>query len=224
MFKDEFIYCSHLIGETSNRGIRDKNRALLKELKRSKEKRLTDELISNNRPLVAYILLSLNKYFSWIEDNFDDMLQQGYLYLCEAVQGYNFQKDCPNPVKFFGVSIYKRIYGNLRKFAESVDKRLSVTELLENEPAISDIPEVINPEKMEIDYFRYYIEENLGEREIRIFNLIYSYLKDGAEMIDIVTTISSKIDLSRERTRQIIMCLFRRLSREYRHTLCWDLS
>ena len=223
--ENKFIYCSSYVSGSSRgiRDIRDKNRVLLKNLKETKilEKReeLINELILNNRPLVWYIVKNLSKYYDWIEKEIDDIIGQGYVYLCEAARAYNYQQETESPVKYFGVYLYYQLIGKLKYFIKSRNKAKELFEIEEVDPSIESIPDIIDPINMEIEYLLYCLDEILLYRERQIVLTIYKTLQDGEEISDAVASLASSSDLSRDRIRQLRDKAFRKIQSRYKDFL-----
>lgn len=223
--ENKFIYCSSYVSGSSRgiRDIRDKNRVLLKNLNEvknlKKREELINKLILNNRSLVWYIVKNLTKYYDWIETEIEDIIGQGYVYLCEAIQAYDYQQEVDSPVKYFGVYLYKKLIGKIKYYVDSRNKARELLEITEVDPPVESIPDIIDPINMEIEYLLYCLDEILLYRERQIVLTIYKTLQDGEEISDAVASLASSSDLSRDRIRQLRDKAFRRIQSRYKDFL-----
>ena len=225
--ENKFIYCSSYVSGSSRgiRDIRDKNRNLLKKLKETKlEKReeLINKLILNNRSLVWYIVKNLTKYYDWIELEIEDIIGQGYVYLCEVIQAYDYQQEVDSPVKYFGVYLYKKLLGKIKYYVDSRNKARELFEITEVDPPVDSTPDIIDPINMEIEYLLYCLDEILLYRERQIVLTIYKTLQNGEEISDAVASLANSSDLSKDRIRQLRNKAFRRIQCKYKDFL--DIS
>ena len=222
--ENKFIYCSSYVSGSSRgiRDIRDKNRNLLKKLKETKlEKReeLINKLILNNRSLVWYIVKNLTKYYDWIETEIEDIIGQGYVYLCEVIQAYDYQQEVDSPVKYFGVYLYKKLLGKIKYYVDSRNKARELFEITEVDPPVDSTPDIIDPINMEIEYLLYCLDEILLYRERQIVLTIYKTLQNGEEISDAVASLANSSDLSKDRIRQLRNKAFRRIQCKYKDFL-----
>ena len=222
--ENKFIHCSSYVSGSSRgiRDIRDKNRNLLKKLKETKlEKReeLINKLILNNRSLVWYIVKNLTKYYDWIETEIEDIIGQGYVYLCEVIQAYNYQQEVDSPVKYFGVYLYKKLLGKIKYYVDSRNKARELFEIKEVDPPVDSTPDIIDPINMEIEYLLYCLDEILLYRERQIVLTIYKTLQNGEEISDAVASLADSSDLTRNRIRQLRDKAFRRIQCRYKDFL-----
>lgn len=226
--QNKFIFCSQYIG-ADDRGIRDRNRTLLKKLKEEikddERDRLINELILNNRPLVWFVVKNFVKFYDCLEDEneFNDVISQGYLYLCEIIQGYNYSKDQKNPVGFFGVNLYYRLLGKIEYYIKRKKKRIETIEYLEIEPIVEEIPRIINPVQMEADYILYKLDKILFWRERNFIMTIYEFLKRGQDISEAIKYLADKNDLTTQYVYQIRNKAIRRINRYYK-PFFWDLE
>lgn len=223
--ENKFIYCSSYVSG-SNRGIRDirdKNRNLLKKLKETKilkeREELINKLILNNRSLVWYIVKNLTKYYDWIETEIEDIIGQGYVYLCEAIQAYDYQQEVDSPVKYFGVYLYKKLLGKIKYYVDSRNKTRELFEITEVDLSIESTPDIIDPINMEIEYLLCCLDEFLLYREKQIVLTIYKTLQNGDEISDAVASLADSSDLSKDRIRQLRNKAFRRIQCKYKDFL-----
>lgn len=224
--ENKFVYCSSYVSGSSRgrgiRDIRDKNRNLLKKLKETKlEKReeLINKLILNNRSLVWYIVKNLTKYYDWIETEIEDIIGQGYVYLCEVIQAYDYQQEVDSPVKYFGVYLYKKLLGKIKYYVDLRNKARELFEITEVDPPVDSTPDIIDPINMEIEYLLYCLDEILLYRERQIVLTIYKTLQNGEEISDAVASLADSSDLTRNRIRQLRDKAFRRIQCKYKDFL-----
>lgn len=223
--ENKFIHCSSYVSGSSRgiRDIRNKNRILLKKLKETKileeREELINKLILNNRSLVWYIVKNLTKYYDWIETEIEDIIGQGYVYLCEAIQAYDYQQEVDFPVKYFGVYLYKRLLGKIKHYVDSRNKTIELFEITEVDPPVDSTPDIIDPINMEIEYLLYCLDEILLYRERQIVLTIYKTLQNGGEISDAVASLADSSDLTRDRIRQLRNKAFRRIQCRYKDFL-----
>ena len=223
--ENKFIYCSSYVSGSSRgiRDIRDKNRNLLKKLKETKilkeREELINKLILNNRSLVWYIVKNLTKYYDWIETEIEDIIGQGYVYLCEAIQAYDYQQEVDFPVKYFGVYLYKKLLGKIKYYVDSRNKARELFEITEVDLPVDSTPDIIDPINMEIEYLLYCLDEILLYREKQIVLTIYKTLQNGGEISDAVASLADSSDLTRDRIRQLRNKAFRRIQCRYKDFL-----
>ena len=226
--ENKFIYCSSYVSGSSRgiRDIRDKNRILLKNLKETKvlkkREELINKLILNNRSLVWYIVKNLTKYYDWIETEIEDIIGQGYVYLCEAIQAYDYQQEVDSPVKYFGVYLYKKLLGKIKYYVDSRNKTRELFEITEVDPPVDSTPDIIDPINMEIEYLLYCLDEVLLYRDRQIVLTIYKTLQNGEEISDAVASLANSLDVSKDRIRQLRDRAFRRIRYKYKDFL--DIS
>ena len=223
--ENKFIYCSSYVSGSSGgiRDIRNKNRILLKKLKETKileeREELINKLILNNRSLVWYIVKNLTKYYDWIETEIEDIIGQGYVYLCEAIQAYDYQQEVDFPVKYFGVYLYKKLLGKIKYYVDSRNKARELFEITEVDLPVDSTPDIIDPINMEIEYLLYCLDEILLYRERQIVLTIYKTLQNGGEISDAVASLADSSDLTRDRIRQLRNKAFRRIQCRYKDFL-----
>lgn len=223
--ENKFIHCSSYVSGSSRgiRDIRNKNRILLKKLKETKileeREELINKLILNNRSLVWYIVKNLTKYYDWIETEIEDIIGQGYVYLCEAIQAYDYQQEVDFPVKYFGVYLYYRLLGKIKHYVDSRNKTIELFEITEVDPPVDSTPDIIDPINMEIEYLLYCLGEILLYRERQIVLTIYKTLQNGGEISDAVASLADSSDLTRDRIRQLRNKAFRRIQCRYKDFL-----
>ena len=224
---NKFIFCSQYVS-VSNRGIRDKNRIILKKLKSIKEEvseerdHLLEELIINNRPLVWFIVKNYAKSHYWINEELEDVVGQGYLYLCEICKNGFWNDAKISTVGYFGVGLYYRLLGKLEGFIKRREERSPILEFPgEIDASVEDPPEIITSSKMEVDYIFHNMSKILYQREIHIVMTLYEVFKKGGNVSDALRLLEGDYDLSTERLRQILMRAFRRIKSNYKPIL-WD--
>lgn len=223
--ENKFIHCSSYVSGSSRgiRDIRNKNRILLKKLKETKileeREELINKLILNNRSLVWYIVKNLTKYYDWIETEIEDIIGQGYVYLCEVIQAYDYQQEVDFPVKYFGVYLYKKLLGKIKYYVDSRNKTRELFEITEVDPPVDSTPDIIDPINMEIEYLLYCLDEILLYRERQIVLTIYKTLQNGGEISDAVASLADSSDLTRDRIRQLRNKAFRRIQCRYKDFL-----